>query len=212
MPNRSPGEPRRWPSSRASRCPSRRSLQRWCGTTSSRRVEDISDRGSGIFEVRIGLAAATTGNEPGQIMNMLFGNASILDDVTLVDAVFPAAMIAGAAGTQSRHCRSEVAGAGRPARLDVLGAQAPGTEPARAREPCRRHGRGRSRLHQGRSWPRRPALQPLCRAGGSGGRGHPRHRRLPASTSRASPARSTTSDTALPSPATTALPPSWSRR
>jgi ribulose-bisphosphate carboxylase large chain len=58
------------------------------------RVEDISDRGSGIFEVRIGLAAATTGNEPGQIMNMLFGNASILDDVTLVDAVFPAAMIA----------------------------------------------------------------------------------------------------------------------
>jgi ribulose-bisphosphate carboxylase large chain len=72
-------------------------------------VEDISDLGTGVFAVRIGLAAVTTGNEPGQIMNMLFGNASILDDVTLVDTELPADMVsalcgpnAGIAGLRSR--------------------------------------------------------------------------------------------------------------
>jgi ribulose-bisphosphate carboxylase large chain len=48
-------------------------------------VEDITDRGDGAFAVRIGLATATTGAEPGQLLNMLFGNASILDDVVLHD-------------------------------------------------------------------------------------------------------------------------------
>lgn len=61
-------------------------------------VEDIRDLGGGTFEVRIALASATTGNEPGQIMNMLFGNASILGDVTLVDAVFPAEMVSALPG------------------------------------------------------------------------------------------------------------------
>jgi ribulose-bisphosphate carboxylase large chain len=61
-------------------------------------VEDIRDLGGGTFEVRIALAAATTGNEPGQIMNMLFGNASILGDVTLVDTVFPAEMVSALPG------------------------------------------------------------------------------------------------------------------
>jgi ribulose-bisphosphate carboxylase large chain len=61
-------------------------------------VEDISDLGGGTFAVRIGLSLATTGNEPGQIMNMLFGNASILDDVTLVDTVFPAEMVSALTG------------------------------------------------------------------------------------------------------------------
>ncbi len=61
-------------------------------------VEDIRDLGGGTFEVKIALAAATTGNEPGQIMNMLFGNASILADVTLVDAVFPAEMVSALPG------------------------------------------------------------------------------------------------------------------
>jgi ribulose-bisphosphate carboxylase large chain len=72
-------------------------------------VEDISDLGTGVFEVRIGLAATTTGNEPGQIINMLFGNASILDDVTLVDTELPVEMVsalcgpnAGIAGLRAR--------------------------------------------------------------------------------------------------------------
>jgi ribulose-bisphosphate carboxylase large chain len=53
------------------------------------RVVDIKDIGRGQFEVRIGLASVTTGFEPGQLFNMLFGNTSIQDDVTLVDARFP---------------------------------------------------------------------------------------------------------------------------
>lgn len=52
-------------------------------------VEQVADLGEGVFEVRIGLAAATTGFEPGQLLNMLFGNSSIQDDVTLWDAEFP---------------------------------------------------------------------------------------------------------------------------
>ena len=52
-------------------------------------VEEISDLGDCRFEVRIGLAVATTGPEPGQLLNMLFGNSSIHADMELVDAVFP---------------------------------------------------------------------------------------------------------------------------
>jgi ribulose-bisphosphate carboxylase large chain len=54
------------------------------------KVEDIADRGDGSFAVRIALATATTGLEAGQLMNMLFGNSSIHDDVTLEDVDFPA--------------------------------------------------------------------------------------------------------------------------
>lgn len=52
-------------------------------------VEAIEDLGGGAFAVTIGLALATTGPEPGQLMNMLFGNTSIHDDVTLEDADLP---------------------------------------------------------------------------------------------------------------------------
>jgi ribulose-bisphosphate carboxylase large chain len=53
------------------------------------RVEGIKDIGNGEFDVRIALASVTTGFEPGQLFNMLFGNSSIQNDVTLVDARFP---------------------------------------------------------------------------------------------------------------------------
>ena len=52
-------------------------------------VEDIADRGGGLFDVRIGLAPVTTGLEAGQLLNMLFGNTSLQTDVTLIDADFP---------------------------------------------------------------------------------------------------------------------------
>ena len=55
------------------------------------RVEDIADRGDGIFTVRIGLAAETMGDDPGQFLNMLFGNTSLHEDVVLADADVPAA-------------------------------------------------------------------------------------------------------------------------
>ena len=53
------------------------------------RVESIGDCGGGVFEVRIALATATTGLEPGQLINMLFGNTSIPEDVALEDVVLP---------------------------------------------------------------------------------------------------------------------------
>ena len=57
------------------------------------RVEDIADAGGGAFLVRIGLAAATTGDEPGQLLNMLFGNSSIHENVSLEDAELPASLL-----------------------------------------------------------------------------------------------------------------------
>jgi S-methyl-5-thioribulose 1-phosphate isomerase len=54
------------------------------------RVEDIAEISAGLFEVRIGLSAATAPPEPGQIVNILFGNSSLQEDVTLWDADFPA--------------------------------------------------------------------------------------------------------------------------
>jgi ribulose-bisphosphate carboxylase large chain len=56
-------------------------------------VRAIRDLGSGIFEVRIGLNAETTGDDAGQLMNMLFGNVSLLGDVVLHDAVLPSEML-----------------------------------------------------------------------------------------------------------------------
>lgn len=62
------------------------------------RVEAIADLGGGVFEARIALAVATTGPEPGQLVNMLYGNSSIHEDVTLFDAEFPDALAAGFGG------------------------------------------------------------------------------------------------------------------
>ena len=58
------------------------------------RVEDIRDAGGGEFDVHIGLAVVTTGLEPGQLMNMLFGNTSIHEDVRLVAVDIPEAVAA----------------------------------------------------------------------------------------------------------------------
>jgi ribulose-bisphosphate carboxylase large chain len=77
------------------------------------RVESIEDRRDGSFTVRIALATATTGLEPGQLLNMLFGNSSIQEDVTLEDAEFPPEITAafggprhGTAGLRAR-CGAE---------------------------------------------------------------------------------------------------------
>jgi len=53
------------------------------------RVEGIREIGAGLFEARISLSAATIGRDAGQIVNMLFGNTSIHDDVVLHDATIP---------------------------------------------------------------------------------------------------------------------------
>lgn len=61
-------------------------------------VDAIDDRGDGTFAVRVALAEVTTGAEPGQLMNMLFGNTSIHDDVVLEDVALTPALEAAFGG------------------------------------------------------------------------------------------------------------------
>src|SRR5207237_3973606 len=53
------------------------------------RVEVIRPH-AGEFDVVLGIAPSTTGNEASQLMNMLFGNCSLQPEVELVDVEFPA--------------------------------------------------------------------------------------------------------------------------
>ncbi|GAA0536470.1 ribulose-bisphosphate carboxylase large chain [Rhizomicrobium palustre] len=53
------------------------------------RVEEIKDLGAGEYEVRIGLASITTGYDAAQFINMILGNTSLQDGITLEDAIFP---------------------------------------------------------------------------------------------------------------------------
>src|SRR5262249_6066828 len=57
------------------------------------RVETIAEKQSNVFEVRISLAAETVGRDPGQFLNMLFGNTSLHEDVVLADVTVPKELI-----------------------------------------------------------------------------------------------------------------------
>ncbi len=65
------------------------------------RVGEIADCGDGNFRVSVSLSAATTGAEPGQLMNMLFGNSSIHEDVTLEEVELPPELEDGFGGPHS---------------------------------------------------------------------------------------------------------------
>ena len=125
----------------------------------------VRDIGAGLFEARISLSAATVGRDAGQLINMLFGNTSIHDDVVLHDVEFPDELVAAFGGP--RHgidgLRQRV-GAGRT-RADLLRAQAAGPAAREARRSGAPVRRGRHRLHQGRSRARRPSLFAVRRRG-----------------------------------------------
>src|SRR5262245_19635995 len=70
------------------------------------RVLDVSDIANGTFAVHIALSAASVGEDAGQLINMLFGNTSIHDDVVLADAELPPALVAGFGGP--RHGLAEL--------------------------------------------------------------------------------------------------------
>lgn len=55
-------------------------------------VESIADLGGGRFAVRVALATATIGQDAGQLLNMLFGNTSLHEDVMLADMDLPASL------------------------------------------------------------------------------------------------------------------------
>jgi len=80
------------------------------------RVEAVRAAGAGVFEVHIALAAETVGDDPGQLINMLFGNTSLHDDVVLHDVGFPRQITAALGGP--RHGLHELrrrVGAGKRA-------------------------------------------------------------------------------------------------
>jgi len=84
------------------------------------RVEGISERQDRLFEVRISLAAETVGREPGQLLNMLFGNTSLHEDVELADVALPTDLMEDLGGP--RHGLHELRRRiGAPARASCSG-------------------------------------------------------------------------------------------
>jgi ribulose-bisphosphate carboxylase large chain len=57
-------------------------------------VGKIEDREDGTFDVEIALASTTVGADAGQLLNMLFGNTSLHDDVALHDVRLPSELLA----------------------------------------------------------------------------------------------------------------------
>jgi ribulose-bisphosphate carboxylase large chain len=70
------------------------------------RVEAIRELAEGRFEVRIALSPATVGGDAGQLINMLYGNTSIHDDVVLHDAELPSDLVQAFGGP--RHGLDEL--------------------------------------------------------------------------------------------------------
>lgn len=102
------------------------------------RVEAIVDRGNGEFDLRIALAAETTGCEPGQLMNVLFGNTSLCEDAVLQDVELPddlAALFAGP-GQGIGGLRRRIGVEGRALTCSVLKPQ--GLSPAAFADLARR--------------------------------------------------------------------------
>jgi len=106
------------------------------------RVESVREIGAGLFEARVSLSAATIGRDAGQLVNMLFGNTSIHDDVVLHDAEIPADVAASFGGP--RHgldgMRRRVGAQKRALTCSALKPQ--GLPPARLADIARRFADG----------------------------------------------------------------------
>ena len=62
------------------------------------RLDRIEPAPGGRFRVALRLALATTGNDVAQLLNMLFGNCSLQDDVQLEDVALPDELVASLSG------------------------------------------------------------------------------------------------------------------
>ncbi len=62
------------------------------------KVDAISQSADGGFDVTIRLAPRTVGADAGQLLNMLFGNTSMHDDVSLQDAQIPPQLLGALGG------------------------------------------------------------------------------------------------------------------
>ena len=105
-------------------------------------VEAIEHRGDGVYDARIALAIATTGLEAGQLLNMLYGNTSLHEDVLLLDVAVPQEIAAALGGP--RHgiegLRRRAGAYGRALTCSALKPQ--GVSPARLAELAERFARG----------------------------------------------------------------------
>ena len=100
------------------------------------RVQSIAPLAAGGFEVQLGLGMETTGFEAGQLMNMLFGNCSLQEDVSLVDVDFPDAFLKRFAGPRFglAGIRERVGAHGRALTMTALKPQ--GLPPAELAKLC----------------------------------------------------------------------------
>ncbi len=62
------------------------------------RVQDISEEGPGYYAVTLDLATETVGRDVTQLLNMLFGNCSLHEEVRLLDVTLPAELLASFRG------------------------------------------------------------------------------------------------------------------
>jgi ribulose-bisphosphate carboxylase large chain len=106
------------------------------------KVEGIAEKENGLFEVCIVLAQESVGNDPGQLLNMLFGNSSLHEDVMLHDVELPAGLVESFGGP--RHgldgLRQRVGARGRALTCSVLKPQ--GLPPAKLADLARRFALG----------------------------------------------------------------------
>src|ERR1700676_4006484 len=58
------------------------------------RVDAIREVGEWRYLVDVKIATATTGGEPAQLINMIFGNCSLWDNVQFVDVELPRDLLA----------------------------------------------------------------------------------------------------------------------
>lgn len=105
-------------------------------------VLDIAEVAPGAFEVDIALSSATVGGDAGQLLNMLYGNTSLHDDVTLEDVQFGADMARAFQGPRQgpRGLRRRVRAHGRALTCSALKPQ--GLPPAGLADLARRFAQG----------------------------------------------------------------------
>ena len=115
------------------------------------RVESLAAQPDGSTLATLLLSTESIANDAGQLMNMLFGNSSLLDDVEVVAVTVPDALAARFGGPAlGIEGLRRLTGASGPG-AELHGAQADRLDRGRSRADDGGIRAGRDRHHQGRS-------------------------------------------------------------